>query len=62
VSLGARIWTKRRIKKATRLSHPLTLFYMGAGSAPEKRPGRSDFHPPLQGEGRVPQGRGVGHF
>jgi hypothetical protein len=33
---------------------------MGTVSGREKRPGRSDFHPPLQGEGRGPKGRGVG--
>jgi hypothetical protein len=31
------------------LNHPLTMSYMGAGSGWEKRPGRCDFHPPLQG-------------
>ena len=35
-------------------------FLMGAGCGREKRLGRSDFHPPLQGEGRGPKGRGVG--
>ena len=40
------------------LNHPLTMTYMGAGLGGEKRPRRSDFHPPLQGEGRGPQGRG----
>ena len=29
---------------------------MGAGSGREKRPGRRDFHPPLRGEGRGPEG------
>jgi hypothetical protein len=30
---------------------------MGAGLGEEKRLGRSDFHPPLQGEGRGPEPR-----
>jgi hypothetical protein len=42
------------------LNHPLTMPYMGAGLRQEKRLGRSDFHPPLPGEGRGAEGRGVG--
>ncbi len=42
------------------LNHPLTMSYMGAGSGREKGWGAGIFTLPCQGEGRGPEGRGVG--
>ena len=51
---------RNRTETDPSLNHPLTMSYMGAGLGWEKGWGAGIFTLPCQGEGRGPNGRGVG--